>query len=129
MPDKIAALQAEVAALRATVQRLEAERAPMVPAPPAPPKPIPGMAPQGDFGVNYSGAPTGNVTAASGTVGVKPDAAGRWRDPSGIVRNELGDIVPIAPGPLPRLVERDWQHEMSVRILDHIVATTPPRKE
>jgi hypothetical protein len=55
--ERLERLEAGQRRLEETLQSIEA-RLPPLPAAPAPPKPIPGMAPQGDYGVLYCGEPS-----------------------------------------------------------------------
>jgi hypothetical protein len=120
---QIAQLGDRVAALEATLRRIEERLTPPAPKAPGtvlPPKWVGSGDP--NTGINYAGPPTGNVTASFGIAGVTPDAAGNWRDPFNILRNAAGEIVtPASRAPRPIGPERDLQHQRSIELLDDII--------
>jgi hypothetical protein len=114
-------LNDRVAALEAAIKRIEDRLFPPAPAP-VPPKPIPGQAPQGDYGMNYCGPPSGTATAGGESWIRERRPNGDWRDPTGLWRDSSGNVVPAGPAVPVRGPERTAQHEMAVRLGDRMIA-------
>jgi hypothetical protein len=125
---QIAQLGDRIAALEAAIQRIDEKLTPAAPKPPPGPPKWAGSGDPSNVGINYSGPPTGNVTSATGIVGVKPDERGYWRDPSNILRDGEGNIVtPRTTDPRPLGPERTEAHEEAVRFADALFNKEPTR--
>ena len=124
--DRIARLEAEIAALKAQL-------APPAPVPERPAKPL-AWAPQGDgsnVGVNFQGRPS-VVPTGDGQVWIKLDPQTGYRKfPDGLLRDDSGAIVPhpIAGVSTERPIGRlhDAKHTEEIEILDRIVGQSERR--
>jgi hypothetical protein len=120
---QIAALSERIAALEAALRRIEAKLAPTEAPKPRPDKTaaLPKWAtPAGNFGMLYGGPPSVPQTGAVGTVGVKRDSAGNWRDPSGHLRDGSGAYVSSRPTEPVVGMPRSEAHQAAVDMADQL---------
>jgi hypothetical protein len=119
--EELSLLRVKNAALEERVRRLEAKSEPKPP-PRVPEIPKWAGSNSQNIGASYGGPPSVSQQGAAGIANIKVEESGRWRGPDGLLRDELGQIV---PHPIAGMVERrpdgpqrSAAHEMAIQILD-----------
>jgi hypothetical protein len=119
--EELSLLRVQNARLEERIKVLEAKLEPKPP-PRVPEAPKWAGSNSQNIGASYGGPPSVSQQGAAGIANIKVEEGGRWRGPDGLLRDELGQIV---PHPIAGMVERrpdgplrSPQHEQAVRILD-----------